>query len=184
MLEARIARLESQLRRMRLAATLLVTGALALAGGAWVRPVQQPDTIRTKVIILEDAQGRKRIVLGAPIPEPAGTRIAPSTGMIILDTNGVERFGLGLFPNGMTNMGFDAPRGTGDERNRERINLTAAPNGGAEIRMLDRKTWVRWRVALDSQDSVTMQFLDFPQGEALLRRYSIGGTDFSRQPRQ
>jgi hypothetical protein len=184
MLEARIANLERQLRRTRFTAGVAVAGLLALTAGAWVRPAQQPDTIHAKVLILEDAQGRKRIVLGAPIPEPAGARIAPSTGMIILDSNGVERFGVGLFPNGMMNMGFDAPRGTGDERNRERINLTAAPNGGAEIRMLDRKTWVRWRVALDSQDSVTMQFLDFPQGEALLRRYSIGGTDFARQPRQ
>src|SRR3989442_15996241 len=118
---------------MRMAAPLIVTGVLALAAGAWVRPVQQSDTIRTKVIILEAAEGRKLIVLGAPIPEPPGARLAPSTGMIILDTNGVERFGVGPFPNGMVTTGFDAPRGTGDERNRERINLTAASNGGPEI---------------------------------------------------
>jgi len=162
MLETRITTLERRLRRTQSVAVLAVTGVLTLAAGALGRPT----------------------VLGAPIPEPPGARIAPNTGMIILDTNGVERFGLGLFPNGMMNMGFDAPPGTGDDRNRERINLTASPNGGAEIRMLDRQTWVRWRVALDSKDSVTLQFLDFPPGEALLRRFSISGTDFSRQPRQ
>ena len=177
LLETRITTLERRLRRTQ-------SGVLALAAAAWVRPFQQTDTIRAKVLILEDAQGRKRMLLGAPIPEPPGARIAPSTGMIILDTTGVERFGVGLFPNGMMNMGFDAPPGTGDDRNRERINLTASPNGGAEIRMLDRKTWVRWRVALDAQDSVTLQFLDFPPGEAVMRRFSISGTDFSRQPRQ
>ncbi|PYP63653.1 MAG: hypothetical protein DMD37_05635 [Gemmatimonadetes bacterium] len=184
LLETRITTLERRLRRTQSVAVLAVTGVLALAAAAWVRPFQQTDTIRAKVLILEDAQGRKRMLLGAPIPEPPGARIAPSTGMIILDTTGVERFGVGLFPNGMMNMGFDAPPGTGDDRNRERINLTASPNGGAEIRMLDRKTWVRWRVALDSQDSVTLQFLDFPPGEAVMRRFSISGTDFSRQPRQ
>src|SRR5207245_4987821 len=153
MLETRITTLERRLRRTQSVAVLAVTGVLTLAAGAWVRPTQQPATVRAKLLILDDARGRKRIVLGAPIPEPPGARIAPNTGMIILDTNGVERFGLGLFPNGMMNMGFDAPPGTGDERNRERINLTASPNGGAGIRMPDSQTWGRWRAARRPQNT-------------------------------
>jgi len=82
LLETRITTLERRLRRTQSVAVLAVTGVLALAAAAWVRPFQQTDTIRAKVLILEDAQGRKRMLLGAPIPEPPGARIAPSTGMI------------------------------------------------------------------------------------------------------
>jgi hypothetical protein len=39
--------------------------------------------------------------------------------MIILDPEGFERFGVGLMDNGQMGMGFDAPRGKGDDRNRE-----------------------------------------------------------------
>src|SRR2546422_5032735 len=80
MLETRITTLERRLRRTQSVAVLAVTGVLTLAAGAWVRPTQQPDTVRAKVLILDDARGRKRIVLGAPIPEPPGARIAPNTG--------------------------------------------------------------------------------------------------------
>ena len=41
-MEARIARLEKQLRWMQLALTAAVTAVLALAAGAWVRPARQP----------------------------------------------------------------------------------------------------------------------------------------------
>ncbi len=65
------------------------------------------------------AGARVRIFLGSPVPDPAeGRRVAPATGLVINDSAGAERFGLGLFPNGRVVMGFDAPPGTGDERNR------------------------------------------------------------------
>jgi hypothetical protein len=104
--------------------------------------------------------------------------------MIILDTNGVERFGVGLFPNGNMNMGFDAPPGTGDDRNRERVNISAFGDGGAEIRMLDRATWVRARLALDSENRVALDFLEFPPGKSLQRRLSISGLELEERPRQ
>jgi hypothetical protein len=151
---------------------------------AWREAPQLGDVVRAKTFVIEDAGGRRRIILGAPIPEPRGARIMPSTGMIILDTNGVERFGVGLFPNGNMNMGFDAPPGTGDDRNRERVNISAFGNGGAEIRMLDRATWVRARLALDSENRVALDFLDFPPGKSLQRRLSISGLELEERPRQ
>jgi hypothetical protein len=37
-------------------------------------------------------------------------------------------------------MGFDAPRGKGDDRNGERITIVADETGGGYIRFLDRRT--------------------------------------------
>jgi hypothetical protein len=178
----RLAHLERRFQQTQRLLLAAMGGLAALGVAAW-RP-QVPDTLRTRTLVLEDAQGRKRIVVGAPIPEPAGARIMPSTGMIILDTNGVERFGVGLFPNGNMNMGFDAPPGTGNDRNRERVSISAFGDGGAEIRMLDRETWVRARLALDSDNSVALDFLNFPPGQRLQRRFNIDGMSFAQRARQ
>jgi hypothetical protein len=79
--------------------------------------------IKTRSVINNDNKGRERVILGAPVPdpEPAGypKRVSPAHGMIILDPEGFERFGVGLMDNGQMGMGFDAPRGKGDDRNRE-----------------------------------------------------------------
>lgn len=172
-LEDRIAELERRLRRDRLILCILatVTGGAVLMG--WAPQESRFGTIRVKAIIVEDVQGRERIVIGAPIPEPPGARIAPSTGMAIRDTNGYERFGLGLFPNGRMGMGFDAPPGKGDDRNRERINIIADPEGGANIRFLNRKTRPAGYLSLDRDDMFYIDFLDFPEGKMIQRRIGL-----------
>ena len=179
----RLAYVERSLRRTQLAFAAVLGVALLAASAAWRWRPPQADTVRARTLVIEDAQGRRRIVVGAPIPEPPGARIQPSTGMIILDTNGVERFGVGLFPSGDMNMGFDAPPGTGDERNRERVNISATSDGSAEVRMLDRHTWVRARLALARDNHVALDFLDFPPGQRLQRRLDIDGLSFNPQAR-
>ena len=47
---------------------------------------------------------------------------------------------------------IDAPPGTGDPRNRERITLAADEKGGAHVRFLNRKTLVPGRIVLDAED--------------------------------
>jgi hypothetical protein len=54
-------------------------------------------------------------------------------------------------------MGFDAPRGTGDDRNRERINIVADSRGGASIRFLNRQTSVAGYLLLSSDDNLYLQ---------------------------
>ena len=78
-------------------------------------------TVADESLIIEDSAGRPRIVMGAPIPDrnAAGN---PRAGLIINDATGIERFGLGLQESGRLVMGFDAPPGKGDDRNRERID--------------------------------------------------------------
>jgi hypothetical protein len=61
-----------------------------------VSSAQEQKTIRTHTLIIEDAQGRDRLVLGAPVPDmKGGGRISPSVGLVINDPDGLERFGVG-----------------------------------------------------------------------------------------
>jgi hypothetical protein len=166
-LHNRIARLERQNRRLSIGLTTALLGVAVVSVAAW-RP-QQPDVIRARAIIIVDSIGRERVVLGAPIPEPPG-RIAPASGMVIRDTAGFERFGVSLFPNGRMVMGLDAPRGTGDDRNRERINIVADERGGSYIRFLDRRTLVAGYLRLGDDNRMWLEFVDVRTDSIMSRR--------------
>jgi hypothetical protein len=75
--------------------------------------------------------------MGAPLPSIGGL---PRSGIRINDPDGAERLGLNLFDDGRMVVGLDAPRGAGDDRNRERINLVADATGGSTINFKDRRT--------------------------------------------
>ena len=190
--EQQIATLERQLTSTRrvLHAALFVGGVLVV--GAWAMPKHQStEVLRVRGLIVEDELGRERIFIGAPVPDGKdGRRSSPSVGVVINDTAGYERFGLGLKASGSMSMGFDAPPGAGDDRNRERINVIADARGGATIRMLDGATWVRARLTVTPaarpgvQDSVALEFLDFPPGAVISRRVSLHGDTITRTRRQ
>ena len=180
----RIARLE---RRVWLLGTAL---AVLLVGGSWsltwptMAAQAQPQAIRARSITIVDDQGRDRIVIGSPVPNPReGVRSSASTGFVINDPAGYERFGLGLFEDGRVVMGFDAPPGTGDSRNRERINLVADTSGGSYIRFVNRKTGVPGRLILDDTDQFYLEFLDFPDGKVVSRRIGFKGEQVVELPR-
>jgi hypothetical protein len=141
------------------------------AQSAQVSPV-----IKTRGLIIVDDKGRERVVLGAPVPDPPGDgrRINPAHGMIILDPEGYERFGVGLMDNGQMGMGFDAPRGTGDDRNRERIHIVADAKGGAMLRFMNRKTGVPGWMRLGDDDNLYLEFLDVQKEQKKLVRRRIG----------
>jgi hypothetical protein len=134
------------------------------------RAQQQPSDLilRARTLIIEDGEGRPRMVLGSPIPDRQ-QRGNTRTGMIINDADGVERFGLGLNNAGSVVMGFDAPRGKGDDRNRERITIVADGNGSGYIRFLDRQTRIPARLFLDEDNRVWLEFNEV-QGNAIVRR--------------
>ena len=176
-LNDRIARLETRSRRLQFTVT-----ALAVLLGASVttlRPSAQQttDVLRVKGLIVEDATGSARIVLGAPIAEGPNSR---RTGVKILDASGAERMGLSVLNNGDAVIGLDAPPGTGDDRNAERITLVADAKGGASIAFKDRRTYGAARMYLDPQNQVWMQFSDFTQTPAILRRIGLKGDETLR----
>ena len=178
--------LESMLRRMNrlerqlqiLKVTALVLAALALAMALAPRPAaQQPGpTMRVRQLVVEDAEGRARLTLGS-LDRPGDNR---RIGMRINDPNGAERFGVSYMEDGRVVLGLDAPPGTGDDRNRERINLVADEKGSAYIRFLDRRTNVVSRMYLDEQNLAWISFTDFTQTPALVRRYGLSGEEVLR----
>jgi hypothetical protein len=104
--------------------------------------------------------------------------------MVINDENGYERFGLGLQANGRMGMGFDAPPNTGDDRNRERINIVADEQGGASVRFLDRRTLVAGFLRLDTDNQLWLEFLDVQPTEVITRRIGFKGEETTRRARQ
>ena len=173
---ARIARLETLVRILGAGLALFAFVAISAITLPSAIAQGQPQILRARGLIIVDDQGRERIIIGSPVPDPKeGKRLNPSTGMVINDINGYERFGLGLTQNNRMGMGFDAPPGTGDDRNRERINIVADENGGSYLRFLNRKTGVVGRLTLDAEDQFYLEFLDFPQGKVVSRRIGFKG---------
>lgn len=96
--EGRIASLERQVRALQLA-----LAALALPVGAmviWGFGQGVPDVTRTRGIIIEDSQGRERILIGAPIPTVRAR--------VRTDTSRVREVWARRFPNPDQYMGYYA----------------------------------------------------------------------------
>lgn len=148
---------------------------------------QVSPVIKTRGVIIVDEQGRERVILGAPVPDSPAEgrkRINPAHGMIIIDQNGYERFGVGLMDNGQMAMGFDAPPGKGDDRNRERLHFVADPEGGAMIRFLNRKTSVPGWLRLGEDDNLYMEFIDVQRdkNKVFKRRIGMNGEEKTEEP--
>jgi hypothetical protein len=160
--------------------------------GYWSVEAQSKDTLsktdevlpvlKTRGVIIVDEQNRQRVILGAPVPDPPAEgrkRVNPASGMIILDPQGYERFGVGLMDNGQMGMGFDAPPGTGDDRNRERLHFVADKDGGAMIRFLNRKTSVPGWLRLGEDDKLYLEFIDVQkdQNKVIRKRQGFTGSE-------
>ena len=178
-IDHRVTVLERQVRQLQTGLAIL----LIVPVGAVLAPhllAQGPDTIlRSRGLIIEDSNGRPRISIGAPIPNDGRTTNL-RTGVRINDANGVERFGLSLFEDSRVVMGFDAPPGKGDDRNRERITLVADQEGGATLSFKDRRTFVTARLYLDEPNRAWMEFSDFTQTPPPRRRIGLSGEETIR----
>ena len=120
------------------------------------------EVIRARMLVIEDEAGTDRIVLGAPMPSPKGmVRRVEATGMMINNADGEEQFGVGVDPEGGMSMGFDAPPGAGDDRNRERVTIYVAPNGNANIRLLDNYTRVKTVISTEGEGEASYNFWDW-----------------------
>ena len=169
----RVERLERQVRVLQSAtavAVVLVVGVALMPGS---QAQQAGGTMRVRQLVVEDADGRPRMVLGY-LDAPGNTR---RFGIRLDDPKGAERFGAAYMENGAMVMWIDAPPGTGDDRNRERINVVADETGGAHIRFLDRRTSVVSRMYLDEQNRAWLSFSDFSQKPASIRRYGLTGEE-------
>ena len=146
--------------------------------------------VKTRGVVIVDEQNRERVILGAPVPDSpreardGKKRVNPAHGMIIIDQDGYERFGVGLMDNGQMAMGFDAPPGTGDDRNRERLHFIADKDGGAMIRFLNRKTSVPGWLRLGEDDKLYMEFIDVQKdkNKVIRKKLSFDGEQTTEEP--
>lgn len=141
--------------------------------------------IKARGLVIVDEQGHERVVIGSPIPDTKdGKRVEPMSGIAIVDPDGYERAGFGLLNSGKMVLGLDAPRGKGDDRNRERIHLIADSEGGATLRFLNRKTGVPGWLTLGDDDNLYLEFLDVqPANNKVIRRkIGLNGEEKSEEP--
>jgi hypothetical protein len=181
-LQARVEDLDRRLRRTRRLALgcAAVTAAVLLGAAA----PKGPDVLRVRGLVVVDDKGRERVVLGAPIPDrPGARRVSPAAGLAVYDPAGLERFGVGLLDDGRMAMGFDAPKGKGDDRNRERITLEADAEGGATLRFLNRKTFTPGRLRLGEDDRLWLEFLDVRPDKVVRRRLGFTGQETVEEKR-
>jgi hypothetical protein len=93
---SRLDLLARRLRRTRAALgalAVLAVGAAWQAGSAAEKPGQ---VLRVRGLIVEDAQGRPRILLGAPVPRvDARRRKDDTTGLLLLGEDGADRVAVG-----------------------------------------------------------------------------------------
>src|SRR4051812_10396994 len=95
-LAERVAQLERSLHRQRIFGFVgsLLVGVLALTAFAH----RGEPIVRTQGIVIEDAQGRPRLLIGSPIPAVSERqRTDAATGIIMLDSAGRDRLALGTY---------------------------------------------------------------------------------------
>lgn len=109
----RLERLESKLQIFKVGflITFLLLAA-TLAAVFFGFPAKADDGIlRAKGLVINDEQGRPRIVMGAPAPKVKGrTRSDELTGIVYLDENGADRLTFGKEPDPMTAEGVKPRR--------------------------------------------------------------------------
>jgi len=92
--------LEGQVRVLRIVSVLALAFVLVTACLAFrARPASADVTgqvLRVRGLIIEDVQGRPRILLGAPVPKvPGRKRQDDAVGLVIVAENGADRVAIG-----------------------------------------------------------------------------------------
>jgi hypothetical protein len=97
-LQQRVEKLEQRSRRFMATSVILgIALGAVLVSGFTAAPRQGDGVIHAKGLVIEDSQGRPRVLLGAPFPE-VSARLrtdARGTSMIFLDERGHDRLTVG-----------------------------------------------------------------------------------------
>jgi hypothetical protein len=104
-LELRVVKLEKRLRFVQgvLAAVTaaIVIGVMFFSVHSHSSRAESNGILRSKGLIVEDANGRERILIGAPVPVVSGRKRQDSTvGLLVLGESGADRIAIGApFPD-------------------------------------------------------------------------------------
>ena len=144
-LMAVVARLERQLRTLKLAlgATVLVVGGLALTG--WVSP--QDETVTATRFMVLDGDGIPRGMFGV-LADGA------SVGMMFTDLAGTKRIELSTDPDGSPRVAL------WDDQERLRADIGMNTDGSARIGLADQSETGRAALSVGNDGSAQMVFID------------------------
>lgn len=145
-----LARLERQVAQQRRTNRVLAAGLLlALAGGVSALHADSGQALQTRPdgvlevrgLVVKDANGTPRVILGAPVPDPLkdgspSPRLAPLSGLVILDHLGQERGGYGTASVGDYSEAFLT---LDDARGREVFTVVANADAGATLTLRNQK---------------------------------------------
>lgn len=181
--------LQRQVTRLR--AGLLVTGLLLAAlAVAWWLTRSRNDTgklIRTQGIVIVDAQGHDRILIGAPVPASASRtrKDDASDGIVFLGATGADRLALGQMPSPVIN-GKTYPRiGDGDNYGTALYDKQGNERGGmAFLGMgrvvigLDRAAPLSDAIGLmvDDKDGFAGMIVNYADGKVQAPAFELGTT--------
>jgi hypothetical protein len=132
--------LERRLKRFERWLWSILIGGIAIIGFLSVRPLKMPrgpqavsDTLRVRQLVILDSEGRERIVIASPLPDPVVNgktlrrRTVVSAGVQFKDPDGTERGGIASEEDGSFMFGID------DERGNERAHLYYIPKRGSGV---------------------------------------------------
>ncbi len=170
-LAAVVARLERELRTVKLAlgAVLMAIGGLSLT--AWIAP--QGDTISAKQFMILDADGIPRGMFGVLADQA-------SIGMMYTDPSGNTRLEMGVDPNGTPRLALM------DEKGRVRSEIAMMADGSPTIVMTDSSE--SQRIALSTSNAGAGQLTLFgdrfvnERGDTVSAQRATFGTVANREP--
>jgi hypothetical protein len=119
---------------------LLAVVAIVLSSWAltYSKGLDRADRVITaRGLVVQDAAGQARVVLGAPVPDPVvrgktGKRVAPASGLLLLGPDGNERGGyLTVDQQGEAVLTLDSSDGS-----TEVFKVVANPDQGASLFVL------------------------------------------------
>ncbi len=181
----RLSALEAQLVRLRVVSALLAL--LFVSTAAWAvlaTPVSAQDSsgvLRARGLVIEDAKGRARVVMGAPFPTVPDRRRqdTATAAMIFLDENGNDRLTLGEAPNPQVDgkvlhriaphFGVVIHDAKGDER-----GAYGFLANGRVVVTLDRPGTEAWAAVVNDQTGVARMVLGYPDSAGGRDAFEIG----------
>jgi hypothetical protein len=168
----RIAELERRTKNLQrtnvvLAATLLCLGWHAFKARPQIAEASD-RVLRARGIVIQDASGRARILLGAPTPDvPERNRKDPTTAIVVLGENGADRLIVGYGPNPMVGGKVYKRDSSGvgvlihDRQGNERGGFSFADTGKAVI-SLDRPTGDAVAMSVDDRSGFAGVVVAYP----------------------
>jgi hypothetical protein len=180
-LEQRLTILETRLQFTRAMCLLQVVVLMAFAAIALLTGQSRADNssqvLHIRGLVVEDAHGRPRVLLGSPFPKVPGRKRQDedSTALVFLNEDGADRLIVGeaISPQvsgkvehreaGLgSSYGVFIHDGQGDERGGFGFFANSAGGGGRGVIALDRPTGDAWAAMVDDKTGFAGTIFEYP----------------------